>query len=302
MSKLKYLNISGYWFGLIAVSIWTGFILVSRQGGVSPLLANDVIAIRYVTCALVVLPFWWFRYRFNFLEKRFVIASLIGGLTYALCAFRGFQSAPASHAAVLLPGTLPVLTFILAVLLNGERPAAIKWVGVGIISSGIGALIWTEIAVADQFNEGHGWFIGAALCWSLFTILVKRWNISPWQATVSLAVITCIVYLPAYLAWLPKNIQAASYSDILLQAFYQGILATIIQMLCYVRAVKTIGPSTMGSLMALVPLMAGLLAIPIFNEALSIGLVLGILGVSVGSWCVHHQWLTGPRRKKVCLT
>ena len=69
----------GYLFGLGAVAIWTGFILVSRQGGLGPLNANDVIAIRYFTCSVILLPFWFFYQRFNFMQWKFVVAALIGG-------------------------------------------------------------------------------------------------------------------------------------------------------------------------------------------------------------------------------
>ena len=46
----------GYAFATVAVLIWSGFILVSRFGGIGPLLPADVIAIRYATCSLLYGP------------------------------------------------------------------------------------------------------------------------------------------------------------------------------------------------------------------------------------------------------
>ncbi len=60
----------GYMAALVAVIIWSGFILVSRMGGISQLLSYDVIAIRYITCALVVLPFWWFKFPFKLFQPK----------------------------------------------------------------------------------------------------------------------------------------------------------------------------------------------------------------------------------------
>jgi len=39
----------GYFYALAAALIWSGFILISRLGGISELGAFDVIAIRYIT-------------------------------------------------------------------------------------------------------------------------------------------------------------------------------------------------------------------------------------------------------------
>ncbi len=286
---------SGYMFGMAAVVIWTGFILVSRQGGLGPLNPNDVIAIRYLTCSLVVLPIWLIWQRFNLLQGRIVVSALLGGLAYALCAFQGFQLAPASHAAVLMPGTLPMLTIVFAALVNHERFAANKWIGVLVMSVGIGCLLLAQWWGSEGFNAGHGWFVAAAACWALFTVLVKRWQITPWQVTISLAVVTAAVYLPVYILWLPKNITQASWNDIALQAFYQGFLATVIQMICYMQAVRRLGPATMGSLMALVPVLAGFSALYVFDEPLTYGLTIALVLVSLGSWSAHSRFFESRR-------
>ncbi len=265
-----------------AVLIWSGFILVSRQGGISALLAYDVIAIRYLTCALLVLPVWATWQRFNLLEPRFVVSALIGGLAYALFAFHGFELSPASHAAVLLPGALPlVITFLSAVLFR-ETYTKLKWLGVVIITSGMGILFWHVQEDGQTGSSGHLYLFLAACCWGMFTLLLNRWQISPWQATISLALVTSIVYLPIYWLYLPKQISEASLNDIMLQAFYQGLMATIIQMLLYVHAVRTIGAASMGSLMACVPIIAGFGAVAVFSEPLSIQLVIALLLVSMG--------------------
>ncbi|MCG8671109.1 MAG: DMT family transporter [Pseudomonadales bacterium] len=294
-------SINGYWYGLAAVAIWSGFILVSRYGGVGPLMANDVIAIRYVTCSLVLLPIWWFRHRINLLNVKLIVACLIGGLAYALCAFRGFERAPASHAAVLMPGTLPMITIILASIINREKHRANKWLGVAVMSLGICGLIWSELASTQAINPGHGLFVSAAFCWALLSVLVHRWHLSPWEVTIGLAFITSIVYLPAYLLFLPKNIANASWMDIGLQALYQGVLATVVQMVLYMNAVRTIGPSSMGSLMAIVPVLAGVLAILLFDEALTEPLMLALILVSLGSWFAHGQ-IFNRKRTTECLT
>jgi len=280
----------GYCYALAAALIWTGFILISRLGGISELGAPDVIAIRYITCSAIVLPIWWFKYRFNLLDAKLIFCSLIGGLAYALCTFQGFQLVPASHAAVLLPGLMPLFIMVFALLINGERNSVEKWFGIAVITLGIFTLFWPMLNNPQELSIGHFYLVAGALCWAVFSVLIKRWGISPWQATVSLAVITCVLYVPFYIAFLPKKLSMAILPDIALQAFYQGFMATIVQMIFYVRAIQLIGPSSMGAMMAIVPLLSGILALFIFNEVATLELISGLTLVSTGAWLVHKKW------------
>ena len=79
----------GYLFALGAVSIWSGFILVSRFGGMSQLQPWDMMAIRYGTCSLILLPVWLIWWRFPVWQPRFLISASLGGLAYALCVEAG---------------------------------------------------------------------------------------------------------------------------------------------------------------------------------------------------------------------
>jgi len=288
----------GYGFALAAALIWAGFILVSKMGGMSELLAFDVIAIRYITCATILLPIWWFKFRFKLFTPRLLICSAIGGLAYALCAFSGFQLASASHAAILLPGMMPLFIIVLSFLVNKESHGLQKWLGIVVITLGVLVLFMGELGVFSGGVDvnvttllGDGWLVAAAFLWALFSVLIKRWQITPWQVTVSLALLTCLFYLPIYVAFLPKALSQASWTDILLQAFYQGIMATIIQMIFYVKAVQKIGPSEMGAVMSIVPVISGIAAIVIFNEPVSEALIMGLILVSLGAWLAHSRLL-----------
>ena len=296
---MESLKTKGYLCALAAVFIWSGFILVSRLGGISPLTAYDIIAIRYVSCASLIFPFWLLWKPFNFLQLKLITCSLVGGLGYALFAFNGFKTAPASHAAVLLPGLLPLSIALISTLINKEQHSVFKWLGILMITFGIITLFWYELQQSAGGVTGHGLLVGAAVCWATFSVLINRWNISPWEATVSLAVITCSVYLPVYVCFLPKTISTDLWPAIAIQVFYQGFMATIVQMLLYVRAVQLIGASNMGSMMAIVPILAGFSAIYIFDEPLSAALVFALFCVSVGVWVANRNWKRAAFHKRL---
>lgn len=281
MASLK-APIAGYFYALGALLIWSGFILVSRAGGLNGLTVWDLIAIRYSVCASLLLPLWLWLLPFSLFRPKLIISSLIGALLYALFTFTGFKHMPASHAALLLPGSVPLAVFMLSTVFGRERHSPLNWLGISLICLGIAGLLLLNTDTQFAVGKGHYAIIVGALCWATYTVLIKHWDISPWQATVSLAVITAIVYLPVYLLFLPKNIHQVPATVIATQAFYQGFLATVVQMLFYVRAVHLIGSAKMGSLMGMVPIIAGFSATLVFDEPLTAVLVAGLFLVSTG--------------------
>lgn len=282
----------GYLFGLGAVLIWSGFILVSRLGGLSELNHYDVIALRYGTCAVIVLPIWWFRFRFNLFQAKYLLAALIGGLGYALTTFYGFELAPASHGALLLPGSMPLFIFILAVMVGQVQWSLQKVMGVMVITLGIAALFYEQLTQAQldaSVLKGDGLFLLGAVCWGIFSVMIKHWDISPWQATISVAILSAIMYLPIYGLFAPKNISFDVLPAVITQMFYQGFMATIVQLLLFVRAVELIGAANMGSIMAFVPLIAGVAALFVFSEPVTASLISGLILVAFGSWLNHSR-------------
>ena len=113
--------------------------------------------------------------------------------------------------------------------------------------------------------------------------------------------ITSAIYLPLYLLFAPNNLLIMAladmpqlhhlYADILIQAFYQGVMAMIIQMIFYVKAIQIIGPLSMGAMMAIVPIVSGISALFMFNEAVTAALIVAFSLVSFGSWIMHRPLL-----------
>jgi len=89
------------------------------------------------------------------------------------------------------------------------------------------------------------------------------------------------------------------WQDILLQSFYQGILAATIQVMLYTKAVQLIGAAGMGSMMALVPVLAGLSALFVFNEPLKLSLIISMALVSSGVWLANTNRFVNPVKAKI---
>ena len=274
----------GYFDAFFVILIWSGFVLISRIGGKSELLSYDVVALRFGTAAAGLLPFWLLRNKVHLLRPKIIALAFTGGIGYCSLAYFGFKYAPVTHAAILLPGMLPFEATIFSWLLLHERPSKWRLTGLATIALGVVSL------GIENFNSGFSTlpgdiaFVGAGTCWAFYSVLVRKWNVSPWDATTGSALISACIYLPIYWLFLPKQMALAPWDIIAIQAFYQGIMAMIVAMVFYMRAVRIMGPSKVGLCMALVPAISSIAAIPLLHEPMTLYLALGLTLTSVGAW------------------
>ncbi|RBO86076.1 DMT family transporter [Marinomonas aquiplantarum] len=272
----------GLAYALAAVAIWTGFILVSKAGSLAALALPDMMMVRFGTAFILFSPFIW-QHRTVILQWRMLVLGTIGGLAYALSVFNGFANAPATHAALLLPGLMPIMIAVFAYFLAGERHSRAAWLGILLSSVGILALLVEAFTSGTSYWLGDSSFVLACVFWGVFTVLLRRWHFAPWQATLGIIAVTFTLFAPVYVLFLPHHLLDASWQMVGLQAFYQGVMATTVQMVCYGRAVHLIGATRMGSLMALVPVFASSLAVPLFDEAWSLGLTIALVSILLGT-------------------
>lgn len=282
-------HLQGYLAAAGTVAIWSGFILVSRLGGKSVLTPYDVLGLRFAAAGLILLPFVKGMRLSLLRDLRLWVLTLLAGVIYGLFVYSAFKFAPAAHAAILLPGLQPFLIAVGTWLLYGERPQRDRRWGLALICLGVGcAAVPYIIALEDHWSwtmlAGDGLFIVASTVWMLYTILMRRWRYDPWMLTRFVALGSAAIYLPVYWLWLPKQLSAAPWSQILIQALYQGIGPTIVAMMLFLKAVSILGAERTGAMIALVPVISGIAAVPLLNEPLNGWLVTALLLVSLGAF------------------
>lgn len=276
----------GYLYAALTVAIWTGFVLVSRMAGKGMLNAYDVTALRFGVAGALLLPLLLLRGLGTLRQpKRLIACMLSGGIGYALLVYSGFYFAPAAHGSILLSGMMPFITAILAWIFLGERPGPQKRLALAVIAGGV---LCMALQTFSHGLQGRSWigdllFVSACTSWCVFTVFLRRWQIAPWDAAAGVSVSSALVYLPVYILFLPKQLDAAPWQEIALQAGYQGVLVVIIAMVLYTRAVAELGPTRVAAIMAIVPAVSALLAVPVLGEPLSGLLLLGIALVTLGA-------------------
>jgi drug/metabolite transporter (DMT)-like permease len=275
------------WIGLACIGLvivfWCGFQLSSRFSARGSMNAVDLAAMRFAISGAIMLP-WLLRNGLHGVSwKRSVVLAATGGLGFAFLAFAGFMFAPASHAAALMSGALPLFTAIAASLLIGEQLGPMKQLGLALIVSGVVFIGIESFAAAGLgYWRGDLCFLGAVSCWALFTVACRAWRITPMQASVIVFTFSMFAYLPAYILFATPQFAQVPPGELAFQAVYQGVIATVVTMLLYTRAVAVLGAATTTMMTAAVPGIVTLSAGPLLGEVPSWLTLAGIALVTMG--------------------
>lgn len=273
----------GYLFAAITVCLWASFVWVSRLAGPSGLNSFDLTALRFGVATVILLPVWW-RRRVPLLTAQMLSLAVTGGLGYALLAYTGFRFAPAAHGAVLLSGTLPFFVTLVAWYRLGERPSRVRLFALWVIGGGVASLAAHSLGSLHETWQGDLLMVGGSFVWALYTVLVKQSGKGPWEVTTGVALVSALLYLPVYVVFLPKQLPDAAWSVIVLQGAFHGVLVVVVAMLCFMQAMAQLGPTRLGAVMATVPALAGLGAVPLLGEPFSLWLLGGLVLTSMGAW------------------
>jgi drug/metabolite transporter (DMT)-like permease len=299
----------GFAAAFVTVLIWTSFILVarvssdpSRGGSLTPF---DIAFCRIVGASVLLLPWGWLLVRrdrargvgqsalfgLSPLSLRVTATvGLFGGLLYALLAYIGFVFAPAVHASVLMPGSLPLWTAILAVLLLHDRITMARALGLGLIV--LGDLMVGGASLLHAFNGGEVWkgdllFMSTAMCWATYSVLARRHALDAVRATIAVTAFAFVCFVPFYAVLLMGhgvigNVFTAPLREVLFQALFQGWGSVVISGITFTKMIQHFGPVRSTMITALVPGLSALGAVLFLGEPLFWNLAAGLLLVTAG--------------------
>ena len=315
------INWTGVVAAVVTILIWTSFIVFARASAKLTLTPLDIVFARMLGAAIILVPwgFWLVRkmkHSSKVLDKTGVdkaysllgfsplplnttlILGFFGALAYAPLAYAGFFFAPAAHGAVLMPGTLPLFTALVAAIILGERFTRQR--ALGLVFIACGGLMVGGASLQTAFQGGDVWlgdvlFVCASSVWAVYSVLARQYKVDAVQATIAITVFGAMIYLPvygalAYLNWLPSLIQShlgdAPIREIMLQMVIQGMGSVVISGISFTMMLKHFGPVRSTMLTALVPSLASLGAVFFLGEPLYWNLIAGLLlalaGVVIG--------------------
>jgi drug/metabolite transporter (DMT)-like permease len=302
---------------LVTVVIWTAFIVVARAFAdparaptLSPL---DIVLARLVGAALVLLPVgWWINrqarrtallqagapqgregsfFGLSPLPWRTTVGcGLFGGLLYGLFAYSGFVYAPAAHASVLLPGSLPLWTALFAWLLMGQGITRVR--GLGLLLILLGDVLVGGASLLHALDGGAVWrgdvlFMAGAAVWSVYSVLVRKWALPAVHATTAITVFAFFTFVPLYGLLLASGVIAgqvftAPLKDVVFQMLMQGVGAVVVSGISFNVMIRYYGPVRSTMLTAVVPGLSALAAAWLLAEPLHWNVLLGLVLVTLG--------------------
>ena len=294
----------------ITVIIWTGFIIIARAttdpARGATLLPLDIVLARIVGAALVLLPWGWWLVRRDRQQgtgnaaslfglsplpwKITAITGLLGGVLYGTLAYSGFVYAPAAHASVLMPGSLPLWTSLLAIVVLNERLTGNRVISLLLIV--VGDLVVGGGSLLKAFEGGVVWkgdlfFMTAAFVWSSYTVLARKYALDAVRATIAITVFAAFTFVPIYgflivAKAIPSQLFTAPIQDILFQMVFQGCGSVVISGITFTRMIQYFGPVRTTMFTAIVPGSSALGAVFFLGEPLTLNLWLGLGLVTVG--------------------
>lgn len=293
---------------VVTVTLWTAFIVVARASAQRTLTPLDIALLRITGASMVLLPWGWWMVRrrtgapgpaappaslagISPLPLRTTaLLGTFGGLLYAMLSYSGFFHAPATHAAVLMPGSLPLWTALLAAVLLGDHITPLRAAGLALIVAG--DLLVGGHSLLGAFSGGDVWkgdvlFMLAAASWAVYSVLARRHAVPAVQATIAVTAFACLVYLPGYallvaLGTVRSHLALAPWSEIVFHMLFQGVGSVAISGITFTRMIQHYGPVRSTMITALVPGLSAIGAVVFLDEPLHWNLVAGLLLVTGG--------------------
>jgi drug/metabolite transporter (DMT)-like permease len=283
-------RLEGFAWAALTVMIFSGWFVVTRFGVTRELRIWDIAALRFGIGALLLAPAVMRR------GARLPVAAwgegllfaVLWGVPFVLLVARGLELTSAAQAASVAPTLMPVFAGVFAWGLLRERQGRLRWLGYAAIVTGLVCLVGGGAAAHGAPDaRGIAALVAAAAMWAVYTLLFRRSGLTPIQSAALICVWSAVLYLPVYLLLGLSRFSVASPGEIALQALYQGVLMSGIALITYNRAVSLLGSSAATAVIALLPAVASILAIPVLGETPSLAegasIVVIVLGVLLAS-------------------
>ena len=275
----------GYVYAILVVLLWSGFSLTGRLAALGAgvrLTPWDLGALRYSVSFVIAVSALACGYGRGMKWRRGLATGVLAGLCFPLPAYVGFTYAPAAHGGVIMSGALPFLVAIGMSATGGERWSRMRVLSLCVLLLGMALLGYEAFGRGTRPGAWRGdlLFFLSSIAWATYTIVARRWGATPWQAVVSVGFWCGILYVPIWWLLLPSNLDRAPTGSIVFQAVFQGVLATLVGLMLFTRALALLGPTRLTTITALVPGVAGLLAVPLLGEDAGTLELLGLLLVS----------------------
>lgn len=227
--------------------------------------------------------------------KHYLVLGALGMWICGAWVYIGARTTSAANIG-LIYSISPVLIVAASALWLGERLRPVQALGVALALGGVLHVVlkgqWSALSEV-RFVPGDGWILAATLSWTLYSLLLKRWQ-SPLGAKARLAVISlagALVNLP-FALWELAHATAPAFTPTgLALAATAALIPGFGAYLAYSVMQRELGASKVSMVLYLAPIYTGLLAWALIGEGLHAFHFWGMALVLPGIYLVTR----GPR-------
>jgi drug/metabolite transporter (DMT)-like permease len=273
--------------GTAAAFCWAAGFVAARHGILAGLAPADIALHRFAWAGLVLLPGALAN---GFAEVgaigwgRALALTVVAGPLQALISYLGFTLVPLGHGVVIQPAASALAGLMLAVLALREPTTAQRMLGAAAIVIGLSLFGAEAVTTIGRHGLlGDFLFLVAGIAWGVFGVLLRYWRIAGTRAAIVICVLALLLYAPAHgLIWGYDSLLAAGWTENLVQALAQGVLAGVLAIYLFARAVTLLGASRASIFPALVPAFGIVLGYLALGEVPSIYQLAGLAMVALG--------------------
>ena len=216
--------------------------------------------------------------------RRGLVMSILSGPPQSMIAYTGFILVPLGHGTTIQPACAALSGLILASLVLHEKPTFQRVIGGATIIAGL--LVFGAESLATIGGHGVGGdllFATAGLFWATFGILLRYWHVSGIRAISVVGALSILLFAPLHAAFVGySGILRMGLAENLIQMAVQGVLAGILPIYLFARAVILLGAGRAATFPALVPVFALIIGYFALGVVPSLAQLAGMLIVLVG--------------------
>ena len=263
-----------YFLLSMTVLFWAGNFVTARgvHADFPPLTMSFM---RWGLALLIILPFvlpriWRKRALIRSNLPILIVLAIMGVACFNSFIYLGVQTTQATNAT-LMQSAIPILILIISSLFLGETVVRRQWLGVAISLAGVLMLVAKgdpQVLMTLSFNRGDLWILSAVLCWSAYSILLRRKPVELdgftfFGFTVLIAVVVLFPFmLSEYLAGERPEWNSSTSSAIV----YMAICPSILSYIFWNRGVAQLGAAKAGLFIHLMPPFGLILSVIFLNE------------------------------------
>lgn len=220
-------------------------------------------------------------------EFKFILCGICGGSVYFIAENTSVMYTLVSNVSLIV-ATSPLITaLLLGLFYRNERPTRGLIIGSAVAMIGVAFVIFNSSFVIKLNPLGDLLALLSAVCWAVYTILLRPLNAtySSWfvtRKTFFYGVITALPFLLFEKSHAPLSV--LEFPEVWGNLLFLGLVASMISYLLWSVAIKKMGAMTASNLLYLSPIVTLVLSATVLGEKVSWIGYTGCALILVGLW------------------